>query len=156
MAAPQSLPDDNLIMPSKHDARVAEETGRKLASHYKEQETVTVRILENDDQQSETIELPSSVVRMLINLLKQMAKGNAVTLMPIHAELTTQQAADLLNVSRPFLVKLLENKEIPYHKIGTHRRVYAEDIFKYKRTIEQKRSQVLEELVALDQEMGFE
>ncbi len=143
-------------MPSEQDTIIAQETSRKLATHFHNQEKLTVLLINSENKPSEPIELPASVVRLLLDLLDEIAQGNAVTIMPIHAALTTQQAADLLNVSRPFLVKLLENKEIPYHKIGTHRRVYAEDIFKYKRAIEQKRSQVLEELVALDQEMGFE
>lgn len=92
---------------------------------------------------------------MLVELLAQMANGNAVTLVPVHERLTTQQAADLLNVSRPFLVKLVETGAIPYEMVGTHRRLRAEDVFAYRRLQERKSRGALAELSALDQELGF-
>jgi excisionase family DNA binding protein len=84
-----------------------------------------------------------------------MAQGNAVTLIPVHAELTTQQAAQLLNVSRPFLIEQLEKGAIPYRKVGTHRRVLFQDLMEYKQTMDHNRLNVLEELSAIDQELGL-
>jgi len=98
-----------------------------------------------------------SAVRLLAEILAQMAKGNAVSLIPIHAELTTQRAADLLNVSRPFLVKLLEEGKLPYRKVGTHRRVRFSDILLFKDRNEAARRAALEKLVAEGQafDLGY-
>ena len=84
-----------------------------------------------------------------------MAAGNAVTLIPVHAQLTTQQAADALNVSRPFLVSLLEQGKIPHVKVGTHRRVLFEDLMRYKKQIDADRRKVLDELVKRSETMGM-
>jgi excisionase family DNA binding protein len=97
--------------------------------------------------------LPAAAVRLLGALLAELAKGNAVTLMPHHAELTTQEAADLLNVSRPFLVSLLEDGHLPHHKVGTHRRVRFADLMTYKRGRDAESEEALRELAALSQEM---
>ena len=117
-------------------------------------QNLKVRIAETDEE----IELPASAVRLLVELLSAMAEGQSVTLMPVHAELTTQQAADLLGVSRPFLVKQLENNVIPYRKVGTHRRILFSDLMAYKHDIDSKRRESLDELAAQAQEleMGYE
>ena len=84
-----------------------------------------------------------------------MAKGNAVTLIPVNAELTTQQAAHILNVSRPFLIEQLEKGAIAYRKVGTHRRVMLKDLMEYRQTMDHNRLNALEELSAIDQELGL-
>jgi len=88
-------------------------------------------------------------------MLSQMGQGNAVTLLPIHTELTTQEAANLLNVSRPHLVKLLETGKIPFHKVGNHRRVRFEDLMEYKESIDQQRMETLDKLTAQAQELNL-
>jgi excisionase family DNA binding protein len=92
---------------------------------------------------------------LLHHILNEMAIGNAVTLIPIHAELTTQEAADLLNASRPFLVRLLEEGKIKHHKVGTHRRIKFKELEAYRLVAEGERETAMEELAAEAQELGF-
>ena len=96
-----------------------------------------------------------SAARLLVKILSEIAKGNAVTVVPLKPELTTQEAAELLNVSRPHLVKLLERGEMPFHKVGTHRRIRLADVLAYKRKALEERKAILREMVALNQEMGL-
>ena len=113
---------------------------------------ISVRL---DDGQE--LVLPRSATRLIVHLLTEMAQGNAVTIIPIHAELTTQEAADYLNVSRPHLIGLLEAGKIEYHKTGTHRRVRFQDLVKYQEATEKRRREIMEELAAQSQaeNMGY-
>ena len=144
--------DTDALMPSQQEARLAKETARKLAACFPH---VEVRLLNSAEQPAETLQLPASAVRLLIDILDQMAQGNAVTLMPIHAELTTVQAAEVLNVSRPHLVKLLEEGKIPYHRVGTHRRIRTKEVLAFKREKMANRRETLDELAELDQQLGI-
>lgn len=103
----------------------------------------------------EPVELPPSVVRVLRAAVRCLARNQAVALVPVERELTTQQAADLLNVSRPYLIRLLDRGAIPYTKTGSHRRVRLDDVLAYKRGRDAERRRALDELVALSQEMGL-
>ena len=145
-------------IPSEAEANLSQETSRILASYLQYgSPNQKLRILEENGNEK-VLEIPSSAYQLLIDILSQMAQGNAVTLIPIHAELTTQEAADLLNVSRPYLIKLLESKKIPFHKIGRHRRIRFEDLMNYKNQIDSERMEALDELAAQAQEldMGYE
>ncbi len=104
--------------------------------------------------EGEAIELPDSVFRLLILLVFHLAHGRAVNVMPVNKEMTTQEAADILNVSRPYLVSLLEKGEISFKKVGTHRRIKFEDLMSYKRKRDAKREKGLAELTQLSQEIG--
>ena len=142
--------------PTAEDAQLARESSQRLSQFLaaKPRNALRVRIA-NEDDEDESIAIPAAASRLLNGILIEMAKGNAVTLLPVDAELTTQQAADLLHVSRPFLVEQLEKGVLPYRKVGTHRRVMFRDLMDYKRTTEQSRLTALEELSAIDQQLGL-
>lgn len=142
------------IVPTAQEAAIAKEASRMLASHLRHLPDLRFQILE-DRAAPEKLVLPASAIRMLLDILTEMAAGNAVTLIPIHAELTTQQAADALNVSRPFLVSLLEEKKIPCRKVGTHRRILFEDLMRYKKKIDTDRRAALDELTKEAQELNM-
>ena len=143
-------------IPTVQETQLATESSRQLATILgkRPKNVLPIRVLP-DGGTGETVEIPLSAFRLLADILTQMAKGNAVSLIPIHAELTTQEAADLLNVSRPYLVELLEQRKIPFHKVGSHRRIRFQDLMAYKQDIDRKRLKVLDELAALNQELGL-
>ncbi len=114
---------------------------------------ISIQVRGRTPTQSATI--PLAALTILRRILDEMAKGNAVTLTPFHAEVTTQEAAELLGVSRPYLVKLLDTGAIPHRKVGRHRRVRFDDLMKYKRDTDVKRSEVLDELAAQAQELDM-
>lgn len=132
---------------------LARESSRVLAARARKKAPLKLRLL--DDPAAGTVKLPASAVRMLVHILEEMARGNAVTLIPVHVELTTQEAADLLNISRPSLIQLLEGGKIEYRRVGTHRRIRFEALMAYKRRADADRRSVLAELAAYDQELGL-
>lgn len=101
------------------------------------------------------VPIPSSLRRVLVAAARQLADGNGVSIMPVTAEVTTQQAADLLNVSRPFVVGLLDKGEIPFHKVGTHRRIRLRDLLAYRRRRDASRRAVIDRLATEAQELGI-
>ena len=140
-------------IPSDHDAALADQAGRKLAAWGDGKDPVPARF---GAATAEPVELPTSAVRLLKEILDQMAHGNGVALMPLHAELTTRQAADLLQVSRTHLVQLLDEGRIPCRKVGAHRRIRARDILDYHRETESGRRKALDELTSIDQGLGLQ
>jgi excisionase family DNA binding protein len=149
MAALTSVP------PSKKDIELARASGQRLASVARRGRPLTLRVRAAGEEA--TIELPAGAVKLLQAILEDMASGRAVTIVPQNAELTTQQAADFLNVSRPFLVGLLEQKKLPFRLVGTHRRVRFEDVLRFKENTDAERRKVLDQLAAEAQElkMGY-
>ncbi len=143
------------VAPSEADALLARESSRRLATH-KLGKRSSIRIqLVADVEETETVAVPASALRSFLHLLIEMSQGNAVTLIPTHAEMTTQQAANLLNVSRPYLVKLLDEGRIPCRTVGKYRRVRFDDLMAYKRKDDEARAKVLDQLTAEAQELGM-
>lgn len=144
------------ITPTAEDSLLAQESSRKFTRFLaaKRKRPLKVRI-QLGEASAETISIPESAFRMLNNILTEMSKGNSVSLIPVHAEMTTQQAADFLNVSRPFIVEQLDQGQIPYRKVGTHRRILFKDLLCYKQAMTKNRLQALDELAAQAQELDM-
>ncbi|MBZ9761740.1 helix-turn-helix domain-containing protein [Mesorhizobium sp. CA8] len=138
------------ILPSADDAELAAQASRQLSRAKHEGAELRVQV-----DGGEMLRLPKAVNDLLYHLLTEMAQGNAVTLFPIHAELTTQEAADYLNVSRPYLVRLLEEGKVKFHMVGTHRRVKFRDLEAFRKSTEEERQRVMDELAAQAQELGM-
>ncbi|MCB1616704.1 MAG: helix-turn-helix domain-containing protein [Pseudomonadales bacterium] len=136
--------------PEMEEAKISSRTLSKYADADRVQMT-----LKGSNGEADDLVLPGPVLQMLLDIMSEMAMGNAISLMPIHHELSTQEAANLLNVSRPHLVSLLEKGQLPFRKVGAHRRVMAKDVFDYKAEIDQQRLEVLDELTAASQELGM-
>jgi excisionase family DNA binding protein len=141
--------------PTEADARQARETLKQI-SHLGTSDTSDLSIrIQNNEQIGADVILPAAALRLLKDILAEMAQGHAVTLVPVQAELTTQQAADLLKVSRPYLIGLLEQRKIPFRLVGQHRRVRIDDLLAYKRRDDEERGRVADELTADAQELGM-
>lgn len=136
-------------LPSASEKAAANQLRQILASHASGDATLKVL---DDDKTSTEITLTPGLSRLLMELLRHVGRGDAVTLVPVSQMLTTQQAADILNVSRPFFISLLEKGEIAFDTVGRHRRIKAEDLFAYKRARDDKRGSALSALAELDAE----
>lgn len=141
--------------PSAQEAELARIFGQHLARFANEHRPLLLRVM--DAEQEQPIELPAGAVAMLTDILESMSAGRGITIIPENAELTTVQAAEVLNVSRPFLIKLLNEGAISYRKVGTHRRIRMEDVMAYKNRIDQEREAILDQLVedAQEYDMGY-
>ncbi len=117
--------------------------------------TTHVQLVSEDPAGVTQIVVPSMAFGFFVDVLAELANGNAVTVAPVHAELTTQQAADLLNVSRPYLIKLLDQREIPYRRVGNRRKVLLVDVMEYKRRDEAMRREIADELTREAQDIGL-
>lgn len=142
------------VAPTEQESRLAAASHERLASCVPEGETPCIQVVMHA-RVSDPVPLPTLAWQLLVDILAQLAQGNAVALLPVQAELTSQETADLLNVSRPFLIRLLDTGEIPSRKVGTHRRVRLTDVLAYKQQIDARRQQALDELAAQAQALGM-
>lgn len=139
------------LLPTEQDAALARTSSRLLAACIGHGATARLRVIDGQDE----IEVPVAALRMLVDILANMAEGNAISLVPIHAELTTQQAADFLGVSRPHLVGLVDKGEIPHHKVGTHRRIFFRDLLAYRKERMGQSKAALDALAEQAQKLGM-
>ncbi len=147
-------------LPTRHhiggESDLARQAGRRLrsvlAQGRAEKLAVEIRL---KAKSGPSIRIPTSAAQVLVDVLEQMAQGRKVASLPLHSELTTQAAADLLHVSRPFLISQLEIGLIPFHTVGSHRRILLEDALAYKKQLIRRRLKTLSKLSALDQKLGL-
>lgn len=141
------------MIPSEHDRQLAADLSHTLGALAQTEGDFTVTIAGEGGVTTE-LRIPSLALRLLFAALSEMACGNGVSLLPLNAELTTQEAADVLNVSRPYLVGLLEKGEMPFRMVGNQRRVRLQEVVAYKARTDIDRRAALNELARLGQEAG--
>lgn len=142
-------------LPTSSEAALAKACSQDLAAFLQTEQAIQELLLTDSDGMTHAMQMPVSALRLLVDLLSELGEGNTVKLVPIHAELTTQEAADMLNVSRPTLVKMLDEGDIPFHKTGNRRKVKFADVKLFQEQLETKRLAALEELSNIDQELNL-
>lgn len=149
--------DPNSAFPNPEEAELAKEARDKLVPLFQKREGTFEFEITKENGEKEKILVPAPAFLFFFEILKQMANGNTVTVIPQHAQLTTQEAANFLNVSRPYLIKLLGDEKIPYTKVGRHRRVKFVDILKYKNSFMDESKKARETLIndAQDLNLGY-
>ncbi|PAT32770.1 helix-turn-helix domain-containing protein [Vandammella animalimorsus] len=150
-----AIAPSKMTLPAEAEMKAAEQGQHALTACLATQlKTQRIQIFD-DHQHAHQVELPTSALRLLVDILAELADGNAVRVVPVHTELTTQEAADLLNVSRPHLVKLLEEGVLAFHRTGKHRRVKLADLMEYKQARERASAQAMAELAQQSQTLGM-
>ena len=141
-------------IPSHQDTILAREASRELEQHGVDDANLRFQV-GKAGREVKTLELPPAVVRLLKQLLQEMGKGHAVTVVPIETEITTQQAADLLNVSQPYLIEMIDRGELSVHLVDNQRRLPLIEVLEYKKENLARRLEALREMTAIDQELGL-
>jgi excisionase family DNA binding protein len=141
-------------LPASADSKAARETLKALSTSAGPSAKEPVRLqFRSRTGASQNVLLPPLALKLLIEILKQMASGNAVSIVPLRKEVTTHEAADILNVSRPFVIGLLEKGNIPFRKVGTHRRIPLAALLEYKCKTDAVQDEALDFLAAQAQEL---
>ena len=139
--------------PTKEEQRAARESYDALASSI---EQLRSEIPEIEIEETERkIRIPISALKLLVKILQEISRGNPISIVPIATEITTQKAAEILGCSRPHIVRLLEEGEIPYTKVGKHRRIRYEDIVIFRNKMKASQRNKIQELMRLDEESGL-
>jgi excisionase family DNA binding protein len=146
------LSPKRLVVPTSEESKLARETLQKLTAHRSRAHKVDL-LLSTTAGHAEPAPVPERVLELLAEILRQTAEGNAVAVLPVHQELTTQEAADLMNVSRPFIIALVEKGELPAHKVGSHRRIPLATVLALKSTTDADRDKALDFLAAQSQQL---
>lgn len=134
-------------LPTEEMSASARQLGKVIRSQMNEDNVVRVKFQNGSEQ---VLEIDAKLAKLLVEVMELLEEGEGVTFVPISKRLTTQQAADILNVSRPYLIKVLDRGDLAFHKIGRHRRILARDLFEYKRQREANRSATLKTLIESD------
>lgn len=150
--------DHEMVLDSKEDLELAKAAQRCIVSALDHSHALSIAIVEDGIErleQSPLLRLPPKVLRLFADVLGSLAQGKAVAIMPKELDVTTQEAAMFLNVSRPYLVRLLEEGKIAYHKVGTHRRIRFEDVVRYKEDRQKVSQDALQKLADQAQELNM-
>lgn len=142
------------VPPGEVDTEAAERALQRINIYLARNSDDEISLHVEGGHDDEVLVVPRAAVQLLANMLAYMAEGKGVSVMPKSARLTTQQAADMLNVSRPYLVDLLEAGKISYELVGRHRRIQLADLLDYQRQDSAVRRRAADELSALGQELG--
>jgi len=134
-----------IIQPPKNESELREIKNLKAICS-----SDNIKILLSNGNQ---IEIPYEILSMLKTIVETLNNGGSLTIIPTNKELTTQQAANILNVSRPYFIKLLENREIPFTKVGKHRRIFMQDLIEYKNKRNKMKEEGLDKLAELSQDL---
>ncbi|SEQ03921.1 helix-turn-helix domain-containing protein [Lentzea albida] len=143
------------VQPNDDDVVTASAALTRVKTYLHDHDEAGADVRVRAEGEDDVLVLPRAAVELFAQILAYMAAGHGVSVVPADAELTTQQAADMLNVSRPYLIGLLEADEIEYRKVGKHRRIKAASLVQYMRNDDQRRRRAADELSALTQEMGM-
>lgn len=142
------------VPPGEADAATAERALHRIRLYLQRHSEEQISLQVEGGTDDEVLVVPRSAAQLFASMLAFMAKGEGVVVLPKHKMLTTQQAADMLNVSRPYLIGLLESGKIPFETVGRHRRIRLEDLLNYRRADEAERRKAADELSELGQELG--
>jgi len=141
--------EKQVISDAERERRALSKAERLLRGRGKSAPRVSLSV------QGQQVELPASVVNQLRRVISRLAQGREVAVFSPQETITTQEAADLLHVSRPFLIGLLDKGKIPFHRLGTHRRIRLEDLLAFRERFDAERKAALDRLAQLSQEAGL-